>query len=129
MFGTNTKSKKPIFSTESPANGHEKDGVVTTVIAKGTVIEGTFACAENARLDGTIHGEVKVEKRFVMGDTSYVQGNINAHNAAVNGKIAGDITVQEMLHLMNTANVEGSIAAQTMVVEEGARHNGACRIG
>ena len=129
MFGTSTKDKKTASPAMNGTNGQDKDGAVTTVIAKGTVIEGTFACAENVRLDGAIHGEVKVEKRLVMGDTSYVQGNINARDAAIKGKIKGDISVKEVLHLMDTAVIEGNIAAKAMVMDEGARYNGACRIG
>jgi cytoskeletal protein CcmA (bactofilin family) len=64
-----------------------------------------------------------------MGDSSYVQGNIHARDAAIKGKIKGDIHVKEALHLMDTAVIEGNITAKTMVVDEGARYNGACRIG
>ncbi len=127
MFGSSTKDSKSSSSTASAFN--EKDSAATTVIAKGTTIEGKFACGENVRLDGAIHGEVKVDKRFVMGDGSYVQGNIVALNAAIKGKIKGDIHVKEALHLMDTAVIEGNISAKTMVVDEGARYNGACRIG
>jgi len=123
MFGSSTKEKTPA----TPATGG--DSAITTVIAKGTVIEGKFVCAENVRLDGAIHGEVKVEKRFVMGDSSFVQGNINARDAAIKGKIKGDVLVKEALHLMDTAVIEGNITAKTMVVEEGARYNGSCQIG
>jgi cytoskeletal protein CcmA (bactofilin family) len=124
MFGSSTKDKT---STVTPsATG---DGAVTTVIAKGTVIEGKFICAENVRLDGAIHGEVKVDKRFVMGDTSYVQGSINARDAAIKGKIKGDVLVKEALHLMESAVIDGNITAKTMIVEEGARYNGSCQIG
>ncbi len=110
-------------------DANDKEGTMTTVIAKGTVIEGKFGCTENVRLDGAIHGEVKVDKRFVMGDTSYVQGNIHARDAAIKGRIKGDIHVKEALHLMDSAVIEGNITAKTMVVDEGARYNGACRIG
>lgn len=125
MFGSSTKEKNAAATVSSGAG----DGAVTTVIAKGTVIEGKFTCSENVRLDGAIHGEVKVDKRFVMGDTSYVQGNINARDAAIKGKIKGDVVVKEALHLMDTATIEGNITAKTMIVEEGARYNGACQIG
>lgn len=129
MFGSSNKDKKPVTPASSfPASG-EKGGDTTTVIAKGTVIEGKFACNENVRLDGAIHGEVQVDKRFVMGDTSYVQGNITARDAAIKGKIKGDISVKEALHLMDTAVIEGNITAKTMIVEEGARYNGSCKIG
>ncbi len=110
-------------------NANDKDSAATTVIAKGTVMEGKFACSENVRLDGSIHGEVKVDKRLVMGDTSYVQGNIFARDAAIKGRIKGDVVVNGALHLMDTAVIEGNISARTMVVDEGARYNGSCKIG
>jgi len=127
MFGSNTKESK---TSNNPLNGiNDKEGAATTVIAKGTTIEGKFGCSENVRLDGAVHGEVKVEKRFVMGEGSYVQGNIEARDAAIKGKIKGDIHVKEALHLMESAFIEGNITARTMIVEEGARYNGSCRIG
>ncbi len=127
MFGSSTKDSKSSSSTLASLG--DKDSASTTVIAKGTTIEGKFACGENVRLDGAIHGEVKVDKRFVMGDGSYVQGNIVALTATIKGKIKGDIQVKEALHLMDSAIIDGNIIAKTMVVDEGARYNGACRIG
>ena len=130
MFSTTTKDKKSgITAASNGANGQEKEGTATTVIAKGTLIEGKFSCSENVRLDGAINGEVQVDKRFVMGETSVVQGNIRARDAAIKGRIKGDIEVKEALHLLDTAIIEGNITAKTMIVEEGARYNGACRIG
>jgi cytoskeletal protein CcmA (bactofilin family) len=101
----------------------------TTVIAKGTVIEGKFICSENVRLDGSVNGEVKVDKRLVMGDGSTVNGNIFARDAAIKGRIKGDVNVKEALHLMDTAVIEGNISARTMIVDEGAKYNGSCKIG
>lgn len=126
MFGSNTKEK-----TGGAGNTglSEKDSAATTVIAKGTVIDGKFACVENVRLDGTIKGEVQVDKRFVMGEGSYVHGNIHARDAVIKGKIKGDVHVKEALHLMESAVIEGNITAKTMTVDEGARYNGACKIG
>lgn len=126
MFGSSSKDKNQSVAT---LNGNDKEGVATTVIAKGTTIEGKFQCGENVRLDGNIHGEVKVDKRFVMGEGSYVQGNIHARDAAIKGKIKGDVHVKEALHLMESAVIEGNITAKTMIVEEGARYNGSCKIG
>jgi cytoskeletal protein CcmA (bactofilin family) len=125
MFSNNNKDKKS--SPSSLALPTDKDQ--TTVIAKGTLIEGKFGCSENVRLDGAVNGEVKVDKRLVMGDGSHVQGNIFARDAVIKGRIKGDVNVKEALHLMDTAIIEGNISARTMVVDEGARYNGACRIG
>lgn len=128
MFGS-SKEKTPVSNSTTLPGANDKEGNMTTVIAKGTTIEGKFACGENVRLDGAIHGEVKVDKRFVMGDNSYVQGNIHARDAAIKGRIKGDVIVKEALHLMDTAIVEGNISAKSLIVDEGARHNGTSRIG
>ena len=68
-------------------------------------------------------------RRLVMGETGLVDGNILATNCAVRGKIHGDIVVKEQLHLLETAFVDGNIQATSMVVDEGARHNGRSSIG
>ena len=129
MFSSATKDKKNTAPAMAMGNGTDKDNSQTTVIAKGTVIEGKFVCSDNVRLDGAIHGEVKVDKRLVLGDGSYVQGNIHARDAAIKGRIKGDVVVKEALHLLDTAVIEGNITARTMIVEEGARYNGSCKIG
>lgn len=127
MFGTSAKDPKTSAQTSLSTNG--TGGDLTCVIAKGTVIEGKFTCSENVRLDGTIIGEVRVEKKLVMGDTGLIQGNTIAQNSAIKGRIKGDIVVRELLHLLDTARVEGTIKSRTMIVDEGAQHNGHCQIG
>lgn len=130
MFGSSSKDKKPTSSTTGFPGVNDKDGVgQTTVIAKGTTIEGKFLCLENVRLDGLINGEVRVEKRLVIGDTGEVVGNIFANDASIKGRIKGDLNVKEALHLLETARIEGNITAKTMIVEEGAKYNGNCKIG
>ncbi len=129
MFSSVTKDKKNSSPSSLLANGPDKDSAQTTVIAKGTVIEGKFACTDNVRLDGAIHGEVHADKRFVMGEGSHVKGNIHARDAVIKGKINGDLFVLEALHLLESAVIEGNITARTMVVDEGARYNGSCKIG
>lgn len=129
MFSSAAKDKKSTGLASAVTNGSDKESGQTTVIAKGTVIEGKFTCADNVRLDGAIHGEVEVDKRLVLGDGSYVQGNIHARDAAIRGRIKGDVFVKEALHLMDTAVIEGNITARVMVVDEGARYNGSCKIG
>lgn len=129
MFTTATKEKNTGSAATAGLGTNEKENLQTTVVAKGTVIEGKFASAENVRLDGTVIGEVSLEKRLVMGVGSLVQGNIEARDAVIKGKVEGDIRVREALQLMDTAVIEGNIFAKTLLVDEGAQYNGACQIG
>ena len=100
------------------------DAGLTCVIAEGTVIEGTFICSENVRLDGKINGEVKVEKRLVMGTSGVIEGSVSAMNTAIQGKLEGDINVEESIQIMSTAQVRGNINAGSIGIEEGAMYNG-----
>jgi cytoskeletal protein CcmA (bactofilin family) len=117
-FGQN--NAKPTTPTAATMN----DAGLTCVIAEGTVIDGKFTCSENVRLDGKIIGEVKVQKKLVMGTSGIIEGTINATNTAVQGKIVGNLKVDESLQLLSTANVQGDITATSMNVEEGAVYNG-----
>lgn len=129
MFASASKDKKQTTGNGQALGLSDKDNGQTTVIAKGAQIEGKFSCAENVRLDGVIQGDVKVDKRLVMGEGSQVIGNIFAKDASIKGRIKGDIVVSDALHLLDTAVIEGNITAKTMIVDEGARYTGSCKIG
>ena len=55
------------MATSMASNG-TKDSGETCVITAGTVMEGKFKAAENVRLDGIVKGEMKCDKRIVMGE-------------------------------------------------------------
>ena len=81
------------------------------------------------RLDGVVVGDVLCDKKLVLGETGKVEGTINTLDAVIMGHIIGELKVNGVLHLNSTANIEGDITAKKMIVEEGARYNGACKIG
>lgn len=125
MFGTKEKTGNALATKETTG----ADSGQTCVITKGTVIEGKFNCAENVRLDGTIIGDVRVEKRLVLGDTGKIEGNVWANHTVVQGYIQGIIHIADTLHLQNTARIKGTISAAKMIVDEGAKYEGECKIG
>jgi cytoskeletal protein CcmA (bactofilin family) len=126
MFGKPKSTVDPITA---------KGGVLedvkgqTCVITQGTVIEGKFHCTENVRLDGTIKGEVRCDKRLVMGDSGKVEGNVISLDASIRGRVEGNIEILETLQLHSSAFIKGNIRAKSLSVEEGAIYNGECRIG
>lgn len=130
MLGRKSKSnsnanKNASFNNSS--NGSDKGS--TTVIAKGTKIEGQFNCTQNVRLDGIILGEVKCDSRLVMGESGRIEGKIKTKDADIMGTIEGEIHVDGLLHLQSTARVNGTITAGDMKVEQGARYTGKCQVG
>lgn len=128
MLGTKTKPKKS-ETTLTAITNHSPGKGETCVVSTGTTIEGKFRADENVRLDGLIKGEVKCEKRLVMGEKGRIEGNVTTQDGIIMGTIEGEVTVLGTLTLKSTAFIEGTINAKFMEVEEGARYIGECKIG
>ena len=128
MLGTKTRSKVVEKSNLNGLNGSGSSGE-TCVVSLGTVIEGKFKASENVRLDGVVKGEVRCDKRLVMGEQGKVEGNIITQDAIVMGQVEGELTASGTLTLKGSALIKGIITAKFMVVDEGARYFGECNIG
>ena len=46
----------------------------------------------------------------------------------VRGEVVGDVTASERVELKKTARVTGNIEAPVVIMEEGAVHDGTCRM-
>ena len=129
MFGSKSKEQQKDNKSGSTSTSNSNGQGTTCIIASGTRIEGKFSTTEDIRLDGTIIGDVKCEKRVVMGKTGKVEGNVDTVDSAVRGKVKGEIKVSGTLHLHETAKIDGTIIARKMVVDSGASYSGDCRVG
>ena len=96
MLGTRSKSKNNAAQNGSLNGTATASG--TCVIAKGTSITGKFAASEDVRLDGVIEGDVKCDKRLVMGETGRVKGTIHAADAVIMGTIEGEL-ILSLIHI------------------------------
>jgi cytoskeletal protein CcmA (bactofilin family) len=125
MVGSQPK-EAPVSKKSSSSNSRENSVPQgsTCVIAIGTVLEGNFSSTESIRIDGTVVGEVRCEKRLVVGKNGKIEGNVYAQEATIKGVVDGTLIVKKYLHMEGTANVSGSIQAGAMSVEEGALFNG-----
>lgn len=129
MFGNKSKQKQKTSKNEAVSNSNGNTQGLTCIIAPGTRIEGKFTTTEDIRLDGTVVGEVKCQKRVVMGQTGIVEGNVVTVDSAVRGNVKGEIKVSGTLHLHETAKIDGTIIARKMIVDSGASYSGDCRVG
>lgn len=129
MFGLNKKST----TVDNAFSGSEKPSSKPTnkicVIAKGTVIEGTFYSESDTRVDGTILGKVTCEARIMMGKDAQIEGEVKTQDIAIKGSFKGDLRVTDVLHLDKTAVVNGTILANKLSVEPGAKLQGECSVG
>lgn len=128
MLGTLTKPKSKSNGAPASPNGIPLSSS-TCVISQGTTITGKFNATEDVRLDGVIEGDVKCDKRIVMGQTGRVKGSIHAADAVIMGTIEGELIVTNTIHLKGTANIQGNIKGKSMQVDEGAQYSGECKVG
>jgi cytoskeletal protein CcmA (bactofilin family) len=127
LFGNNKKeTTTPSVSATNPT---ATESGLTCIIAKGTVITGKVITTENIRIDGTIKGELRCDKKVVMDAGGLVEGNIYAGESTIKGKVEGTVNVQNTLHLLDSSFIKGDIKAKKLHVEEGARYDGQCKIG
>ena len=130
MLGTKAKPKSAVENRYgSAAYSQSSESTTTCVVAKGTLIEGKFSSTEDVRLDGTILGEVQCKNRIVLGESGRVEGTLQTKDAVIMGTVEGEVEAVGTIHLKGTAYIKGTITAANLVVDEGARYIGECKIG
>lgn len=101
----------------------------STIIGKGTVIEGNIDTVGNISVDGKLIGNLKTKSKINLGHTADIEGNVYAQNAEIAGHIKGVLEVSELLILKPTSVIDGDIITNKLKVEEGAVINGSCKMG
>ncbi|MDE7253734.1 MAG: polymer-forming cytoskeletal protein [Acetatifactor sp.] len=99
---------------------------ISTLIGKGTQIDGDFASPGSVRIDGDIDGSVTVGGTLILGAGGSVNGNVTAASVVIGGEVLGDITVQQKVELTGTAKVLGNIVTTVIVIDENAIFQGKC---
>ena len=99
------------------------------IIGEGSVLKGNLSSSGNVRLEGKVIGDLSSSSKVACGETSVVDGNVDAENAEIAGKVTGKVTVDELLILKSTASIHGDISTSILIIESGANFNGACTMG
>ena len=120
---------KNINENSSGNSRQESSGSSINLIGTGTVIEGDVRSNGDIRIDGAVHGNVYSKAKVVVGNTGFVEGNINCQNADVSGTVKGKSIVNELLFLKASSKMNGDIVTGKLVVEVGATFTGSCNMG
>lgn len=119
MFGQKNKEKEAQDTGAASLNK----------LGKGTFFEGKLRSEGDLRIDGEFKGNIDINARIVLGTTGVVSGDIKCKNAEISGKLVGNIEVSEMLILKSTTFIQGDIQTNKLIIEDGARFNGSCKMG
>ena len=99
------------------------------IIGKGSTFNGNIDTYGNLRVEGRIIGNVRSKSKIAVGQSAVIDGNILAQVAELEGEIKGSVEVTDVLILKPTCNIKGDIIANKLVVEEGAKFDGQCKMG
>ena len=116
-------SKKP--EDRSPAAGARpvaSSAGTFSVIGADIVIRGNITATADLHVDGAVEGDIACAA-LVQGESSRVEGAIEAETARLSGRVKGAITVRELV-ILRTARIEGDVHYDTLTIEQGAQVEG-----
>lgn len=99
------------------------------IISEGTKLKGNISSHSDIRISGVVEGEAISKGKLIITDKGKILGNVTSSDADIAGKVEGEVRVSNRLFLRKDATIDGNIYTKTLVVEEGAQINGACRMG
>lgn len=98
------------------------------MISTGTVITGTFQSKSDLRVSGTIDGHVHTESKCIVAESGKVKGDLSSREADIAGTVDGELIISNRLILRSSAKVTGDITTKILMVEEGAKILGSCKM-
>lgn len=102
---------------------------VKTIIGSGTVVETELLKSEESiKISGQVRGKIITSASLVVAEGALVKGDIEADFLLVAGQIEGNVVVNEQLHLMKDAAISGEVACKSVIIDEGGRLEGTCRM-
>lgn len=127
MFNSNNTNKKSsAANVNSKTTGNNLPSI--NMVSEGTHVKGTLKTKNDIRIAGKLEGEAEAKGKLIIASTGVVDGDIEAVDADIAGKLLGEIHVSNKLILRQSAIVDGDIYTKSLLVEEGAQINGACRM-
>lgn len=100
----------------------------TTFIDKGITLRAKkLRGTESVRIDGTYVGDIDLDGYLQVGETGFVEGDLQVSYALIAGEVTGDILCRTTLHLASTAKIHGNISAGRVIIDEGTVFYGNCK--
>jgi cytoskeletal protein CcmA (bactofilin family) len=102
---------------------------ISTVIGKGTWIEGNVGFTGGLHVDGVIKGNVVSEAEdesatLTLSDDGVIEGNVRVANVMLNGRVIGDVVASNRVELAPKARITGTVTYAMLEMAMGAEVNG-----
>ena len=115
--------------TTSTTMTNETNYPSVNIISEGSELEGFLKSEHDIRIGGILNGTLETQSKVIITEQGYVSGDIVCQNADIAGKVSGDVLGKNKVTLRKKAVLDGNVTAKILVVEEGAKVNGLCKMG
>jgi cytoskeletal protein CcmA (bactofilin family) len=116
-------SKKPEHrSASGTPRTVASNGSTFSVIGTDVTIRGDISATADLHVDGTVEGDIACAS-LVQGESSRVEGAIEAETARLAGTVKGTITVRELV-ILKSAVIQGDVHYDALTIEQGASIDG-----
>ena len=95
---------------------------------KGVHLKGTLWAKGIVHLDSDFEGEIYSTSHISLGKAAKITGNIKAHDVTSKGYIQGNLLAKNKVLLMNESSLIGDISAYHLIIGEGSKFNGNCKM-
>lgn len=94
------------------------------VIGPKTVIKGEITGDEDVLVEGTVDGQIRINRDLRIGPGGTVKATVQAQSVVVSGELIGDCHASHRVEIQATGRLTGNIGAPRVVIAEGATFRG-----
>ena len=95
-----------------------------TVIAQGSVVEGTLRVKGVIQIDGTVDGTLIADGHVSVGPEGVIRGEVSADALSIGGRVDGTVNARGHLHVLSTGVVHGNAHYTSLEVDRGGVMDG-----
>lgn len=124
------KTKRPALAPEPavPGSSPRPAGPETSVVGSGVTIKGDVHGEGEVMIQGRLEGELKIQGTVSIGPDGRSVGRVVADEVVLNGTIEGEVEASRRLVISASGVLNGGMQCPRLVVEEGGRLQGRCRM-
>lgn len=101
---------------------------MSSIIGPDLEINGDINIKGDLLIYGQVTGNVNCDGLITTMKGSIVSGSIITNFADISGDVDGNVEAKNKVSLSSTSSLSGDLLASIIVIEEGAKFNGLCKM-
>ncbi len=105
-----------------------KNAILSILVPAGEEVQGPWERQGKVKIEGVFRGDLRSHDEIIIGQLGLAVGDFCATSLICSGNIEGNILADGKVLLNPGARMEGKISAPSILIQEGAKFEGACKI-